>query len=59
MNAALRARGVVVAGSYGPYSDKLFRIGHMGSQANKDTLAVALDEIAAVLEDLSLKKAEK
>ena len=42
----LRDGGLVVAGSYGPLAEKVFRIGHMGSQANLDMVDRALDVIA-------------
>ncbi len=49
-DAALRRRGLVVGGSYGPLSGKVFRIGHMGSQADMDLLEKAMDIIQRVLE---------
>jgi aspartate aminotransferase-like enzyme len=45
----LRDRGLVVAGSYGPLAEKVFRIGHMGAQANAILVEQALDVIAAAL----------
>lgn len=33
-DARLRAMGLVVGNSYGPLAGKIFRLGHMGSQAN-------------------------
>ncbi len=51
LDRALRGRGMVVGGSYGPLADKVFRIGHMGSQANRDLVERGLD----ILEDV-LKK---
>jgi aspartate aminotransferase-like enzyme len=45
----LRASGLVVAGSYGPLAEKVFRLGHMGSQANMDLMNRALDVIAGAL----------
>jgi aspartate aminotransferase-like enzyme len=38
LDARLRARGMVVGGNYGPLAGKVFRIGHMGSQATDDLL---------------------
>ncbi|MDR1873875.1 MAG: aminotransferase class V-fold PLP-dependent enzyme [Synergistaceae bacterium] len=35
LDAALRARGLAVGGNYGPLAGKVFRIGHMGSQADE------------------------
>jgi aspartate aminotransferase-like enzyme len=46
---SLRDKGVVVAGSFGPLAGKIFRLGHMGSQADMDLVRQALDALAAVL----------
>ena len=51
-DAKLRQRGLVVAGSYGPLTDKVFRLGHMGTQADRDLVAQALDVIRKVLDQL-------
>jgi aspartate aminotransferase-like enzyme len=48
-NAKLRQRGLVVAGSYGPLTDKVFRLGHMGTQADIDLVTQALDVIKKAL----------
>ena len=48
-DAGLRQHGLVVAGSYGPLTDKVFRLGHMGTQADKDLMAEALGVIRKVL----------
>jgi len=45
----LREAGLVVAGSYGPLADKVFRLGHMGVQADMTLVKRALDVIAAAL----------
>ena len=45
----LRNSGLAVGGSYGLLQDKVFRLGHMGEQANMDLLRRALDIIAAHL----------
>jgi aspartate aminotransferase-like enzyme len=45
----LRQGGLVVAGSYGPLSEKVFRMGHMGTQADTALVEQALDVIASVL----------
>jgi aspartate aminotransferase-like enzyme len=50
--AALRERGLAVAGSFGPMAGKVFRIGHMGSQADVTLVQKALDIIGDVLDDL-------
>ena len=43
----LRQRGLIVAGSFGPMAGKVFRLGHMGSQADPDLVKKAL----AAMED--------
>jgi aspartate aminotransferase-like enzyme len=48
-DAKLRREGLVVAGSYGPLTDKVFRLGHMGTQADKDLVTRALGVIKKVL----------
>ena len=40
--ARLRARGLVVGGNLGPLAGKVFRLGHMGSQARQKLMAEAL-----------------
>lgn len=47
----LRQNGLVVGGSYGPLAGKVFRLGHMGSQANQALVAQALDIIEAVCKE--------
>jgi aspartate aminotransferase-like enzyme len=44
----LRQEGLVVGGSYGPLSGKVFRLGHMGSQADEGLVQQALEVIAKV-----------
>jgi aspartate aminotransferase-like enzyme len=53
LDQRLRARGVVVAGSYGPLSGKVFRLGHMGSQANRELLERGLDLLEELLKEKS------
>ena len=48
-DAKLRREGLVVAGSYGPLTNKVFRIGHMGTQADKNLMVQALAVIKMVL----------
>jgi aspartate aminotransferase-like enzyme len=48
-DAKLRQRGLVVAGSYGPLADKVFRMGHMGTQADKNLVVQAVAVIKKVL----------
>jgi aspartate aminotransferase-like enzyme len=45
----LRDQGLVVAGSYGPLDGKVFRLGHMGSQADMELMERALAVIADAL----------
>ena len=45
----LRLRGLVVAGSFGPMADKVFRLGHMGIQADPALMEKALAAIADAL----------
>ncbi|MHB0988911.1 MAG: hypothetical protein ACYC3P_09655 [Bellilinea sp.] len=52
----LRERGLVVGGSYGPLAGKIFRIGHMGSQADLDLVDQALDVIESVVRDVRKTK---
>jgi aspartate aminotransferase-like enzyme len=49
LDSALRAKGVVVGDSYGPLADKVFRIGHMGSQANRELVERGMDVMEEVL----------
>jgi aspartate aminotransferase-like enzyme len=46
---ALREKGLVVGGSYGPMAGKVFRIGHMGNQARKELVDKALNVIEEVM----------
>jgi len=48
-DAKLRREGLVVAGSYRPLTNKVFRLGHMGTQADKDLVSRALEVIKKVL----------
>jgi aspartate aminotransferase-like enzyme len=45
----LRDKGLVTAGSYGPLADRVFRLGHMGAQADMQLMARALEVIAEAL----------
>ena len=49
LDQAFRARGLVVGGSYGPMTGKIFRIGHMGHQAQMELVEKAIDVIDQVL----------
>ncbi|MCR5815055.1 MAG: aminotransferase class V-fold PLP-dependent enzyme [Desulfovibrio sp.] len=46
---ALRKRGLIVAGSFGPMAGKVFRLGHMGEQAQMHLVQAALDVLEIVL----------
>jgi aspartate aminotransferase-like enzyme len=48
-DAGLRKHGLVVGGSLGPMENKVFRLGHMGSQANFELVKKSLDIIQKVL----------
>jgi len=52
LNAALRERGMVVAGSLGPLAGNVFRIGHMGSQADPDLIARGMNILEETLQHL-------
>jgi aspartate aminotransferase-like enzyme len=41
----LRRRGLVVGGSYGPIAGKVFRLGHMGTQADMGLIRQALEAV--------------
>jgi len=49
LDASLRNHGMAVAGNYGPLAGKVFRIGHMGSQANMALVRQGMDLLARVL----------
>ncbi len=46
---ALAQKGLFVGGSLGPLSGKVFRLGHMGTQAHPARMAAALDVMKEVL----------
>ncbi len=48
-NERLRARGLAVGGNYGSLAGKVFRIGHMGSQADSDLVRRGMKIIREVL----------
>ena len=52
LDAALRQEGMVVGGSYGPLAGKVFRLGHMGTQADPDLMRRALDALEKVIRKL-------
>lgn len=47
----LRAEGLVVGGNYGCLAGEVFRIGHMGTQANLNMVKEAMDVIEKVLRE--------
>ena len=49
LDEALRVEGVVVGGNYGTLAGKVFRIGHMGTQANLEWVAQAMDILEGVI----------
>jgi aspartate aminotransferase-like enzyme len=49
LDQALRDEGMVVGGSYGPLAGKVFRIGHMGSQADHQLVHRGMDVLEYVL----------
>ena len=52
LNKAFRKHGLVVGGNYGQLAGKVFRIGHMGVQADKKLVKRALDVIENVVKML-------
>jgi len=48
---ALRSRGLVTGGAYGPIAGQVFRYGHMGAQADPELMERALAATAAALAD--------
>jgi aspartate aminotransferase-like enzyme len=49
LDRRLREQGMGVAGSYGPLAGKVFRIGHMGAQAEMTLVERGMDVLARVL----------
>jgi aspartate aminotransferase-like enzyme len=49
LDEALRSHGMAVGGNYGPLAGKVFRIGHMGSQANMTLVEEGMNVLAQVL----------
>jgi len=52
LDGALRSRGVLLGGNYEDLSGKVFRVGHMGTQADLKALEGALDIFEEVLKSL-------
>ena len=51
---ALRDRGLIVTGSFGPMAGKVFRLGHMGTQAQPWLMDMALEALADALRSRSV-----
>lgn len=49
LNGKFRQHGLAVGGNYGPLAGKVFRLGHMGTQADTALVRQALDVIQKVL----------
>ncbi|HVN54187.1 MAG TPA: alanine--glyoxylate aminotransferase family protein [Anaerolineaceae bacterium] len=49
LDRKLRAKGLVVGGNYGPLAGKVFRLGHMGTQADSALVKQAVAVIRRVL----------
>lgn len=49
LNKALREKGVVLGGTWGDLSGKIFRIGHMGNQARMENVQLAIAALKEVL----------
>jgi aspartate aminotransferase-like enzyme len=52
LDANLRQRGLAVGDNYGPLAGKVFRLGHMGSQADMTLMKQALGVLAEVLPEM-------
>lgn len=48
-DAELRSHGLAVGGNYGPLAGRVFRVGHMGSQAKNELVEKGMDIIKQVL----------
>ncbi|MBX3010316.1 MAG: alanine--glyoxylate aminotransferase family protein [Caldilineaceae bacterium] len=49
LDRALRSQGMAVGGNYGPLAGKVFRIGHMGTQADHSLVQRGMDTLEAVV----------
>jgi aspartate aminotransferase-like enzyme len=49
LDQALRERGVAVGGNYGKLAGKVFRVGHMGSQADMDLVQRGMDALEEII----------
>ncbi|HZW02343.1 MAG TPA: aminotransferase class V-fold PLP-dependent enzyme [Anaerolineaceae bacterium] len=55
-DARLRSKGLVVGGNYGPLAGKVWRLGHMGSQAEWGLVQKALDVVQEVTRSLETEQ---
>ncbi len=53
LDRALREHGMAVGGSLGPLTRKVFRIGHMGTQADTALVDRGMDVLARILDELT------
>ena len=49
LDSRFRQHGLVVGGSYGPLAGKVFRLGHMGTQADQELVENAINVIRQVI----------
>ena len=56
LDRALRAAGMMVGGNYGPLAGKVFRIGHMGAQAEMTLVQAGLATLSSVLQQSASSK---
>lgn len=49
LDARFRREGLAVGGNYGPLAGKVFRLGHMGTQADLDLVGQAIEVIRKVI----------
>ncbi len=54
LQASLRKKGVSVGGSYGAYTGRVLRLGHMGTQAHDWIVDGAIDALLAAVQELSV-----
>ncbi|KAF9426469.1 hypothetical protein BGZ94_006479 [Podila epigama] len=52
LDEKLRKEGVIFGGSFGETANAIFRIGHMGTQADMETVRYALDVLERIVKDL-------
>lgn len=52
LDKRFRAKGLVVGGNYGELAGKVYRLGHMGTQANMALVDKAIDVISSVMKTI-------